>query len=60
MEDERIVSGFCRRLDQSRRVLCEYEQIGGRWAVSGTDCLYPDCPFASECPLAAEFTKLPE
>ena len=48
MNDERIVTGYCRKLDGSR-VLC-MEREGGQWR---TDCLYPDCEFSGTCRLMA-------
>ena len=54
MEEERIVSGWCRQLDEARRVLFEYEEASGHWRISGADCAYPDCPYAPECPVAAQ------
>lgn len=47
--DEFVVSGYCRQQDATRMVLCE-EEAGGLQ----TDCCFPDCAYASECPIAAE------
>lgn len=59
MEDERIVSGYCRQIDQCRMVLCEYAQKNGKWRLCATDCRFPECVFSDSCPLAQEFLKWP-
>lgn len=51
-ETERIVSGYCRQLDQTRMVLCEYAD----GVFLRGDCAFPDCPFSAECTLASSFT----
>ena len=43
MEQEIIVTGYCRQLDASRTVMVEEGEA---------DCLYPDCPYAADCPIA--------
>ena len=40
---EGFFSGYCRQLDGSRTVMVEDGE---------TDCLYPDCPYVSNCPIA--------
>lgn len=54
MEEERIVSGFCRQADGVRRVLFEYGPSDGGWKITAADCGYDGCPFAGECPVAAQ------
>ena len=44
MMDEIIVSGYCRVLD-GNRILC-IEVENGEFE---TDCLYPNCEFATGC-----------
>lgn len=44
MEEEIIVSGYCRALDQSRMVTLEW--YNGQWEA---DCAWPDCPHAPQC-----------
>ena len=46
MNDELIVTGYCRKLDGNRVLCLEYED--GEWS---TDCLYPDCEFSGTCRL---------
>lgn len=50
---ERIVSGYCRLLDQTRMIFCEYAD----GQLMQSDCAYPDCTFASSCPLAQNFLQ---
>jgi len=49
--EEAFYTGYCRRQDQTRVVLCELED--GR--LTEADCAYPACEFAGECPIAAQF-----
>jgi len=44
MMEELIVTGYCRMLDGNRVLCCEEED--NVWV---TDCLYPNCDFASNC-----------
>ena len=55
MEEEIIVTGYCRVLDQSRMVTAEYYR--GVWEA---DCAWPDCLHAPQCQVAqklADFIK---
>ena len=54
MEEERFCSGWCRQLDEARRVLFTRIQEGEGWRIDDADCFYPDCPFAADCPVAAQ------
>ena len=45
MEEEKIITGYCRQLDGSRTVIVEEGEA---------DCLYPDCPHAANCSIAKE------
>ena len=47
MEDERVLTGYCRQLDGSRTVMVEDGEA---------DCLYPECPYVANCPIAKELT----
>ena len=53
MMDEKIFSGYCRTLDQSRMVTAEKED--GQWFV---DCSYENCPFADQCTIAQAIREL--
>lgn len=48
MEEELFFSGYCRQLDSSRTVCVLIEN--GR--INETDCAYPACPHAPNCPIA--------
>ena len=54
MEDEKFISGYCRRLDQSRVVTAVTED----GALTEVDCCYPDCVHAPACPIARELREL--
>ncbi|MBO5953073.1 MAG: hypothetical protein J6Q53_02995 [Oscillospiraceae bacterium] len=53
MDDEIMLSGYCRAIDQSRMVLVESDSTGMH-----ADCSYPDCPHASACQLAQQLCQL--
>ncbi len=48
MEQEKFCSGYCRVLDRSRTV----EVILEDGAFQEADCMFPDCIYASGCPVA--------
>lgn len=50
---EKIFSGYCRALDQSRMV--EAEKLEEKWEA---DCAWPDCPHAPVCLIAAQLKEL--
>ena len=54
MEEEKILSGYCRKLDKSRMVLVLPED--GK--LTEVDCDYGTCPFQGECTVAAELRQL--
>ena len=56
MEKEAFFSGYCRQLDSSRTVAVLAE--GG--VLTEVDCLYPDCPYAPDCPVAASIREFSE
>ncbi len=51
MEEEIIVSGYCRSLDKSRMVLIEEGQ---------PDCAYTDCPHKPNCEIARRIREILE
>ena len=51
--DEKIISGYCRALDQGRIVEVEITEEG-----VFPDCAYPDCPHAASCTVAREIREL--
>ena len=53
MEEERIISGYCRQLDQSRMVTIELEQ--GK--LTDCDCCYGSCIYEPNCTVAKQITE---
>ena len=53
MEQEIFISGYCRQIDQSRRVLVETYD-----GEKDADCCYPHCPYAPNCTVAQEIDAL--
>ena len=51
--EEKIITGYCRALDQSRMVEAEIED-GKLFA----DCAWPDCPHRSVCLIAQALQEL--
>ena len=49
---EYFLSGYCRNIDASRRVLLETDEVGFE-----ADCNYGCCPYESECIIAAAIRK---
>ncbi len=56
MEEEFMISGYCRTLDESRMV--DVERTDG--AVTETDCCYGSCVYQSNCIIAKEIDQLQE
>lgn len=56
--EEACFSGYCRRIDGSRTVFCEFESSPRRLSEAG--CSYPDCEYSSECPIAKAFLDAEE
>jgi len=54
MEQEKIVSGYCRQLDASRIV----EVILEDGEITEVDCCYGDCIHQGNCPIAKEIREL--
>lgn len=54
MEKETFLSGYCRCTDSSRMVAVVTEDQ----TLAETDCNYPDCPYTSECTIAAGIRDL--
>ena len=52
MEDERILTGYCRCIDQSRIVTVELE--GCKWYA---DCSYGNCPYEASCGIARQIRE---
>ncbi len=54
--EESCFSGYCRQIDAARTVFCEYELRDGIRFLAETDCLWPACEHAAECPIAKAFS----
>lgn len=50
METEKFLSGYCRQLDASRMV----EVILEQGEVTEVDCLYGNCIYQNDCPIALQ------
>lgn len=53
MEEERIITGYCRQLDQSRMVTIEVED--GK--LTECDCCYGSCVYESNCTVAQQISN---
>ena len=53
MEEEKILTGYCRQLDQSRMVTIEVED--GR--LTECDCCYGSCVYQPNCTVAQQITE---
>lgn len=52
MEDdiiEMMFSGFCKTLNETRSVLCEFKREDGRLKLEQADCAYGTCPHSKTC-----------
>ena len=54
MEDEKFLSGYCRRIDGSRTVTAELEN----GHLTEADCDYVSCPYQANCPIAKQIDEL--
>ncbi len=50
MEEEKMISGYCRQCDRSRIVTVELED--GK--IRDVDCLYGSCIYRPNCPIARQ------
>lgn len=53
MEEEKIIPGYCRQLDQSRMVTIEFED--GR--LTDYDCCYGSCIYEPNCTVARQIAQ---
>ena len=54
MQEEYILSGYCRTLDQSRMVTVETD---GR-QILDVDCCYGSCPYEPSCTIAQKIREI--
>ena len=47
--DERFISGFCRSLNRTNTVCCEYEEEDGKKELTFMDCFFENCEHHSSC-----------
>ncbi len=54
MEEERFVSGFCKAQNQTRMVICVFEETApGSHTLVETDCAWGCCEHSASCRLIA-------
>ncbi len=46
---EEVFNGFCKALNESRTVFCEFERKGGKLTLESADCAYGACPHTEVC-----------
>lgn len=54
MEQEHFLSGYCRVQDHSRMVAV----VTDSGELLEADCSFPDCPYATGCPVAEKIQEL--
>lgn len=50
---EKIISGYCRQLDQARIVMVEMEH----GELVDVDCSFETCPNAAACPIGQQISE---
>lgn len=58
MEEEYIISGFCRTFNQAQTVTCEIITEGDKKKILEVDCAYERCIHKPSCQVAAEIRQL--
>lgn len=58
MEEEKILTGFCRAADQSRMVTVEYTRGAQRRRLEHVDCSYESCPHRCACEIGRAIAAL--
>lgn len=51
---EEIYQGYCRTIDNSRMVTCEYKKENGRLVLDCADCDYGSCVHSRDCKIMAQ------
>ena len=51
---EEIYQGYCRTIDSSRMVTCEYIKKDGRQVLDYIDCDYGSCVHSKSCKIMAQ------
>ena len=53
MYKEEFFSGYCRQLDGARTVVA----VAENGKLTEVDCLYENCPYATDCPIAEKLRQ---
>ena len=54
---EEAYSGFCKTLNETRTVFCEFERKDGKLCLTQADCAYGTCPHTKTCLLMNQAIK---
>ncbi|MCI8506307.1 MAG: ubiquinone biosynthesis protein UbiE [Lachnospiraceae bacterium] len=54
---EETYSGFCKALNETRTVFCEFEEKDGKRILSSADCAYGACPHSKICLLMKQMEE---
>ena len=54
---EEMYSGFCKALNETRTVFCEFVEKDGKRLLSQADCAYGTCPHTETCLLMRQADK---
>ncbi len=54
---EEMYSGFCKALNETRTVFCEFVEKDGKRSLSQADCAYGTCPHTETCLLMRQADK---
>ena len=49
MWEEEFYSGFCKTINDTRRICCEFRVEDGKYLFDNSDCEYEGCHFREEC-----------
>ena len=58
--EEEFISGFCRNINGSNTVCCEYEITDGKKKLTFMDCAYKRCVNSGACEINKEACALEE
>ena len=58
--EEAVFNGFCKILNETRSVFCEFEVQDGRLCLAEADCDYGACPHTETCVLMKQAGDLME
>lgn len=55
---EEVFNGFCKSLNETRSVFCEFERKDGRMRLESADCDYGECPHSKTCLLMEQAKEI--